>query len=64
MGSRVFSINDLGVAAGARQSQTSPAAPSISHGFLYTGFDYIPVQVPGSDKSSFWHAGHWPQHLS
>ena len=53
MGSRVFSINDLGFIAGAYQTQDAPGARSLSHGFLYTGLNYVPVQVAGSEKGGF-----------
>ena len=52
-GSCVFGINDLGFSAGSDQTQADAASLSISHGFVYTGFNYIPVYVPGSEKGGF-----------
>ena len=52
-GSRVFAVNDFGAVAGAYSTQASPTAPQINGGFLFNGYEYIPVNVPGSEKGGF-----------
>jgi probable HAF family extracellular repeat protein len=53
LGSRVFEVNDFGVMVGSYESQATPASRPISNGFVYFGYQYIPVFVDGSDKGGF-----------
>jgi hypothetical protein len=52
-GSKLFSINNFSVAAGAYQTQASPTSPVITHGFITEGGRYTPVYVPGSELGGF-----------
>ncbi len=52
LGSRSFGINDMGFMVGSYQTGLNIVA-SVSHGFVSTGQNYIPVEVPGSASGGF-----------
>ncbi len=52
-GTKLFSINNLGMVAGDYQTQADSNSPVITHGFIKEGDCYTPVFVPGSDQGGF-----------
>jgi hypothetical protein len=53
LGTKLFSINNEGAAAGDYMTQANAMAPPITHGFIYQEGKYTPVFVPGSDAGGF-----------